>query len=176
MRKELLKRVLQYLRGTINLTLTLGADDICKMKAWVDVLYGIQDDCKSHTGGCVSFGQGVLSTMCRKQKLNAKSSTEAEVIGMSNFISNMIWTRIFLEAQGFELEENTLFQDNQSAMKMLKNGKQSSEKDTKHMDNRYFFIKDRLESEGIEVVYCPTGKNIVDFFTKPLQGSLFRKV
>ena len=43
------------------------------------------------------------------------------------------------------------------------------------MDNRYFWIKDRLSSEGIEVVYCPTEKMVADFFTKPLQGSLFRK-
>ena len=43
------------------------------------------------------------------------------------------------------------------------------------MDNRYFFIKDRLNTEKITVEYCPTGKMIADFFTKPLQGNLFRK-
>ena len=43
------------------------------------------------------------------------------------------------------------------------------------MDNLYFWIKDRLESEGIKVEYCPTEKMIADFFTKPLQGNLFRK-
>ena len=46
-----LKRVLQYLIGTIDLVLTLGADDITKMKSWVNVSYGIHSDCKSHTGG-----------------------------------------------------------------------------------------------------------------------------
>ena len=44
-----LKRVLQYLRGTIDLKLTLGADDILKAKTWVDVSYGVHDDCRSHT-------------------------------------------------------------------------------------------------------------------------------
>ena len=43
------------------------------------------------------------------------------------------------------------------------------------MDNRYFWIKDRIESENIKVEYCPTEKMVADFFTKPLQGSLFRK-
>ena len=43
------------------------------------------------------------------------------------------------------------------------------------MDNRYFWIKDRLESEKIKVEYCPTEKMLADFFTKPLQGNLFRK-
>ena len=48
-----LRRVLQYLKGTIDLVLTLGADDITKMKSWVDVLYAVHDDCRSHTGGAI---------------------------------------------------------------------------------------------------------------------------
>ena len=171
-----LKRVLQYLRGTIDLVLTLGADDIAKMQSWVDVSYGIHNDCKSHTGGCISFGWGVLLTMCQKQKLNTKSSTEGEIVGVSDYMPNMIWAKMFLEAQGYHVKENILHQDNQSAMKIELNGKRSSGKKTKHMNNRYFWIKDRLASEGIEVKYCPTSKMIADFFTKPLQGNLFRKL
>ena len=170
-----LRRVLQYLRGTMDLKLTLGADDIRSMKSWVDVSYGVHDDCKSHTGGAISWGWGVLLTKCQKQKLNTKSSTEGEIVGVSDFMPNMIWARMFLEAQGFLLKENILYQDNQSAIKIEENGKKSGGQKTKHMNIRYFFIKDRLKSEGIKVVYCPTGKMIADFFTKPLQGRLFRK-
>ena len=170
-----LKRVLQYLRGTIDLVLTLGADDLLSMFAWVDVSYGIHNDCKSHTGGAISWGWGVLLTMCKKQKLNTKSSTEGEIVGVSDFLPNVIWARLFMEAQGDILEKNTLYQDNQSAMKIILNGKRSSGQKTKHMDNRYFWIKDRLESEQIKVEYCPTEKMLADFFTKPLQGNLFRK-
>ena len=61
-------------------------------------------------------------------------------------------------------------------MKIILNGKTSSGTKTKHMDNRYFWIKDRLESERIKVEYCPTSKMIADFFTKPLQGALFTKL
>ena len=71
-----LRRVLQYLRGTIDLILTLGGEDITKMKSWVDVSYGVHEDCKSHTEGAISFGWGVLLTKCQKQKLNTKSSTQ----------------------------------------------------------------------------------------------------
>ena len=88
---------------------------------------------------------------------------------------NMIWVRMFIEAQGYKLEENILFQDNQSAIKIELNGKRSSGQKTKRMDNRYFWIKDRLTTEGIKIEYCPTLKMLADFFTKPLQGSLFRK-
>ena len=60
-------------------------------------------------------------------------------------------------------------------MKIILNGKKSSGPKTKHINNRYFWIKDRLARENIEVEYCPTEKMLADFFTKPLQGSLFRK-
>ena len=109
-----------------------------------------------------------------KKKLNTKSSTKAKIVGVSDSIPNVIWARVFLEAQGFTIEENILFQDNQSAIKIEENGKSSSGQKTKHMDNRYFWIKDRLQYEGIKVEYCPTEKMIVDFFTKPPQGDLFK--
>ena len=70
------------------------------MKSWIDVSYGTHDDCKSHTGGCISFGWGVILTMCQKQKLNTKSSTEVESVGVSDFRPNMIWARMFLGEQG----------------------------------------------------------------------------
>ena len=169
-----LYRVLQYLKRTIDLVYTISCDDIRHMFSWIDVSYGVHIDCKSHTGGCVSFGRGVLLTKCQKQKLNVKSSTEGEIVGVSDFLPNMIWARMFLSAQGFDLTHNTLFQDNQSAMKIICNGKRSSGPKTKHMDTRYFWIKDRLVSEGINVVYCPTSLMVADFFTKALQGKLFK--
>jgi hypothetical protein len=170
-----LKRVLEYLRGTIDLKLYIGVDDMTKVKSWVDVAYAVHNDCKSHTGGMMSFGWGILLTKSQKQKLNTKSSTEGEIVGVSDYLPNIIWARMFLEAQGITISENILYQDNQSAIKIEQNGKLSSGQKTKHMDARYFFIKDRLHTEGIEVKYCPTELMIADFFTKPLQGTLFRK-
>merc|ERR1712113_629732 len=120
--------------------------------------YGVHDDCRSHTGGASSWGWGVVNTKCQKQKLNVKSSTEGEIVGVSDFLPNMIWARMFLEEQGYTIKKNTLYQDNQSSMKIILNGKRSSGTKTKHMDNRFFWIKDRLQSEGIKVEYCPTSK------------------
>jgi hypothetical protein len=170
-----LRRVLQYLRGTMDECLILGGGSIGSMESWVDAAYGVHNDMKSHTGGCMSWGLGVLLTMCIKQRLNVKSSTEAEVVGVSDFLPNMIWARMFIEAQGYSIDENILHQDNMSAMKIETNGRMSCGKKSRHIDARYFFIKDRLTSEGISVVHCPTGEMLADFFTKPLQGELFRR-
>ena len=64
------------------------------------------------------MGQGSLYASSKKQKLNTKSSTEAELVGAGDFLSQVIWTANFLRAQGYEVVDNILYQDNQSAMKL----------------------------------------------------------
>jgi hypothetical protein len=130
---------------------------------------------RSHTGGVISFGNGGLMCKSSKQKLNTKSSTEAELIGASDYLPNTIWLKYFLEAQGYAVESNYLEQDNESAIRLEKNGKASAGQRSRHINIRYFFIKDRVRTEGIEIRHCPTLQMLADFFTKPLQGNLFRK-
>ena len=146
------------------------------MKTWVDASYAVHKDMKRHTGGVISFGRGAIVSKSSKQKLNTKSSTEAELVGASDFLPSSIWTRMFLEEQGYKIIENTFYQDNQSAMKLEKNGRMSCGQKSRYIDIRYFFIKDRLLSENIKIEYCPTEQMIADFFTKPLQGQLFAKL
>ena len=124
----------------------------------------------------MSLGYGVLLPKSNKQKLNAKSSTECELIGASDYLPNKIWARMFLEAQSIEQEEGIFYQDNMSTIKFAKNGRNSCGSKSKHIHNRYFWIKDRFDSDNIKVVHCPTAAMLADFLTKPLQGALFRKL
>jgi len=59
-------------------------------------------------------------------------------------------------------------------MLLQRNGRASSTKRTKHIHARYFFIKDKIDKDEIEVIYCPTSEMRADINTKPLQGSPFR--
>jgi hypothetical protein len=170
-----LKRVLEYLRGSLDGFLTLGADDIGMMKTWVDASYAVHMDMKSHTGGVVSFGIGAVMSKSSKQKLNVKSSTEAELVGASDYLPYSIWAKKFLAVQGYVLKENVFYQDNQSTIRFERNGRRSAGPNSRHIDIRYFFIKDRIGLESLDVQHCPTEQMLADFFTKPLQGSLFRK-
>jgi hypothetical protein len=145
------------------------------MKTWVDASYAVHSDMKSHTGGCISFGIGAAMSKCAKQKLNVKSSTEAELVGASDYLSYPIWAKKFLAYQGYALKENILYQDNQSTIRFERNGRKSCGPNSRHIDIRYFFIKDRIGLETIDLQHCPTEQMLADFFTKPLQGSLFRK-
>jgi hypothetical protein len=108
-----LKRVLEHLRGTLDEHLTLGADDLSLMFTWVDASYAAHKDMRSHTGRVVSFGIGAIMSKSSKHKINTKSSTEAELVGASDYLSYPIWAKKFLSAQGYSLKENVFYQDNQ---------------------------------------------------------------
>lgn len=73
------------------------------------------------------------------------------------------------------MNENIVYQDNMSAILLEKNGQLSSSQRTRHIKVQYFFIKDRITDGEIQVVYCPTEDMLGDFFTKPLQGTKFKK-
>jgi hypothetical protein len=171
-----LRRMIQYLRLTRNWFLTLEADNLSVVKWWVDALYAVHADMRSHTGASMSLGKGAIYGTSMRQKLNSKSSTEAELIGVNDVMSQILWTMYFMAAQGYPLEDNVVYQDNQSAMLLEKNGRGSSSKRTCHINIRYFFVADRIKQGELRVEYCPTGDMVADYFTKPLQGSLFRRM
>ena len=68
-----------------------------------------------------------------------------------------------------------VFQDNQSAIRLKTNGRNSCTGNSRHIDIRYFFVKDRVDKGEFRIKYCKTEDMIADFFTKALQGHLFRK-
>ena len=80
-----------------------------------------------------------------------------------------------MEAQGYAVDKSYLEQDNESAIMLEKNGRSSASAKSRHIDIRYFWIKDRTHANGITIRHCPTLHMLADFFTKPLQGALFKK-
>jgi hypothetical protein len=171
-----LKRMLQFIRATKDDFLTLSAASLHNVRWWVDASYAVHPDMKSHTGGALSLGTGVIYGTSKGQKLNVKSSTEAEIVGTDDVMPQILWTLYFLEAQGYQIDDNVLYQDNKSSILLETNGRGSSGKRTRHIDVRYFFIADRVKSGEIRIEHCPTGIMIADYFTKALQGALFRKL
>jgi hypothetical protein len=109
------------------------------------------------------MGKGSTYSASKSQRLNTKSSTEAEVVGVDNVMAQVLWTRYFLEAQGYKVEKDTVYQDNQSAMLLERNGRGSSSKRTRHINVRYFFVSDRIKSGEMNVEYCPKGAKFMKF-------------
>jgi hypothetical protein len=109
------------------------------------------------------------------RKLNTRSSTEAELVGADDASNLIFWTKLFLEAQGYVIDKNILYQDNKATISLQENGKKSSSKRTRTLNIRYFYLTDQVEKGNLNIEYCPTDEMIGDFMTKPLQGRLFRK-
>ena len=80
-----------------------------------------------------------------------------------------------MEAQGYEIEKNILYQDNKSAILLEVNGKKSSGKPTRALNIRYFFLTDQIAKGNLAIEYCPTDEMTGDYMSKPLQGSKFTK-
>ena len=132
---------------------------------------------RSQTCGVISLGWGIIHEKSTIQKLNTKSSTESEVVGFSDYLPHNIQIKNFLQYQGYHIKNNVLYQDNQSAIRMEENGRNSCTGNSRHIDIRYFFSKDRVDKKEISVKYCPTTKMLADFFTKPIFSMLlFRSI
>jgi hypothetical protein len=169
-----LERVMKYLNGTRNLGICIQPDEgPLNPVAYVDASYGVHADGKSHTGCVISLGKGPVYVKSGKQKIVSKSSTEAELVGLSDSMGQIIWSREFLIAQGYKLDAVTVYQDNLSTMALARNGQSNSER-TRHINLRHFFVTDRIRAGEIGIAHLGTEEMIADIMTKPLQGSLFR--
>ena len=179
-----LGRVITYLSETIHLPLVIGADNSGTMTWNVDASFAVHPDCKSHTGASLTLGHGSLLSLSCKQKINTKSSTEAELVGVDDAMTFVMWMRHFFQSQVQHLNNTSVLkplgekvvieQDNTSAIQLQRNGWGSSGKRTKHINVRYFYITDRLRAgEVTRVVHKPTEAMESDFLTKALQGQRF---
>ena len=81
------------------------------------------------------------------QKINTRSSTEAELVGASDYVAYTVWITGFLKHQGYKVRNNMFYQDNQSAIKLEKNGKNSASARSKHTGIRFFYQRYNKKGE-----------------------------
>ena len=172
-----LARILKYLNGTADLGITLGADKDGNLRihTYADASFGVHPDTKSQSGIFISLGKGGILCKAVKQKIVTKSSTEAELVTLSDATSLAAYQLLFLESIGYKFAPAIMYQDNMSTMRLAENGRSNSDR-TKHIKLRYFFIKQYLDSGEFELVHCPTDMMIADTLTKPLQGETFKRL
>jgi len=170
-----LVHLMKYIRGTRTLPLILSANGSGLLKWWIDASFAVHPNMRGHSGGGLSLGRGFPIVGSTKQKLNTRSSTETEIVGVDDFMPAVCWSRYFMAAQGYAVKDNIVYQDNLSSILLEKNGRASSSKRTKHINVRYFFITDRARKGEVTLKWCPTGDMVADFATKPLQGALFKR-
>ena len=122
------------LKQTVKDKLTLRADGSGHFSWHCDSVFALQNDFRSHTGSTFSMGDGAITSLSRKQGMNTRSSTKAEVVAADKIVSPMIWTQLFLKAQGYRVKESILYQDNKSVMLLETNGCKSPGKHPHHLN------------------------------------------
>lgn len=163
------KRVLRYLKGTLNCHLTYKKTGKM-LKGYVDSDWGgCIADRRSYTGFCFIFGGAAISWESRKQRTVALSTIEAEYMAMSEAAKEAIFLRFLL---GEILDQKyciSLLNDNQSAQSLSLNTICNNR--TKHIDMRHHFIREKVDSGEINFKYIETEKMVADVLTKALKNS-----
>jgi hypothetical protein len=170
-----LNRILKYFKGTKELGIFLGLSEENDLRVicYADASHGTHFNGKSHSGIVISHGRGSVLSKSMKQKIVCRSSTESELVALSDATSLAAYELQFMESLGIKVTKAQLYQDNTSTIRLAFNGKSCSDR-TKHIKLRYFFIKQYIDSGEFEVTHCPTSMMIADLLTKPLQGKHFK--
>lgn len=165
---EKLRRVLIFCKNVIDGVRIIGSTNLEDTFTCINPAYAVHTDMRSHTDGCMSLDIGTIHNKAAVQKLNTKSSTESEIIRVSKYLLYNIWMINFIAAQGYKIKNNIVYQDNQSGIKIDKNGRTSCMGNSRHINLRYFFVTDRVKKKAVDIRYCPTEIILSDFLTKAL--------
>ena len=163
-----------HLKGTLHMKRYLTAESLSNIIWWVDGSYGVHWDSKGHTGAMMSMGKGAIVNISRKHKMNVGSSTELELVSIADVLGMILWCKDFVEAQGYTIKSNLLYQDNKATILLAKNGRMSAGKNSKHIKNRFFLIADKVAKDDVKIRHMRTKSMWAEVNTKPVQGQLFR--
>ena len=162
------KRVLRYIKGTLDYGLVYESDKESRLTGYCDSDYaGDLDDIKSTSWYIFLLGSKPISWNCNKQKVIALSSCEAEYISSRSVVCQGIWIRKFMhELIGDHMEKFDLCIDNKSSIEISQNLVYHGR--TKHIKVRYHFIRNCVEEKKVMLKYVITEDQLADLFTKPL--------
>jgi len=169
------KRILRYLKKTAGMGLEFCADRGLQLKVFSDADFaGDTDNRRSTSGCCVLFGGGVVSWFSKRQSTVALSTMEAELMAMTAAIQEALWLKMLLTELSVDVVETTgvtVLQDNQAAIPFSQNPKYFSR--AKHLDIRFYFVREKVHAGEISIEYCPTKEMVADVLTKAISEKQF---
>ena len=165
------KRLLRYLKATMDLKLTFIANQPLELIGYADADHANDvDDRKSYSGYCffLSKDSAPITYSSKKQPLVAQSTMEAETIAISVAAKEALWLRKLCEELFIKsvLKLLMINSDSESALKAIKNPVFHAR--TKHFDLRHYFMRDVVAKGELTVGYIPETENPADIFTKSL--------
>ena len=173
----LINQVLRYIKGTIDYSLTFRkSDNGLQLIGYSDADWASSTDRRSTTGYYFSLTERgpALSWKSRKQPTVALSSCESEFMALAATTQEAVYlNRLLVDLHDKSYEPVNIRGDNQGAIAMVKNPVKHNR--SKHIDVKYYFIRDYLLQKGISVNYVPSEDNIADVMTKPCPKIKFEK-
>jgi hypothetical protein len=166
------KRVLRYLKGSINHGLYFGKGSL-HLNAYSDSDWaGNPDEKRSTTGYALFLGPCLVSWCAKKQPVVSKSSTKAEYRSLAFATAELCWLRMLFKELGLFLSFSpTLWCDNLGALALASNPVYHVR--TKHIEVDYHFIREKVVNKDVQTSHISTHEQIVDIFTKGLTTSRF---
>src|SRR3979490_236413 len=164
------KHLLHYLKGTIDHKLIYGPGEENRelFVTYTNADHGGNRDNGRSTGGYVTgVGGGAVDWRSWLQPFVTLSTTEAEFVAAVEAGKAIKWTQNILQEFGYLVNRpSTLLIDNQSALTVAKNPEHHGR--MKHLDLKYFWLRDQVEYGFISPVYIPTSDQVADIFMKAL--------
>jgi len=153
------RHLLRYLKGTMNHSLTFGpsTDHSELFKTYSDADHGGDKSTGKSTGAyVVKMGTGAISWRSKLQPMVTLSTTEAEYISAVAAGQEIVWLRNLFSELGYQVQgtSSTLFVDNMSAISVAKNPEHHGR--IKHLDLRFYWLRDEVNSGKITIQHCPT--------------------
>lgn len=173
-----IKRILRYLKGTSDYGILLtNTPNNLKFYIYSDSDYaGCIKTRRSTTGFCLMIGTGIVSWCSERQSSVSHSTAESEYIAASQASRELVWLQRLLAELDVQLasEKPTLFVDNESAVKLIKNP--VLHKRTKHIEVRYHSVRERYEEKAFDVKGISSENQLADIFTKALPKVKFENL
>ncbi len=167
------KRILRYLKGTINLSLQYKRTESLEIVGYSDADWANDMETRHSTSGNVFvMGEGPISWLSQKQATVALSTAEAEYIALCSAAQEAVWLKQLFKDIGVDITKPLMvMEDNQGAIAMTNNP--VGHKRTKHIDIRYHFVREQVQKGTMKLKYCSTKEMLADMLTKPLNKRQF---
>ncbi|PNX98781.1 hypothetical protein L195_g022038 [Trifolium pratense] len=168
-----LKRLLRYLKSTINLGIFLKKPHTFSLCAFSDADWGGNTDDRTSTSAyIIFFGGNPISWLSRKQRTVARSSTEAEYRAVATTTAELMWLQnLLLELHMCVNQPPKLLCDNVGATYLCSNPVYHSK--MKHISMDYHFVREQVRDGKLQVSHVSTKDQLADLLTKPLATSRF---
>jgi hypothetical protein len=168
-----MKRILRYLRGTLDFGLLLHWSSTTELRVYTDADWaGCPDTRRSTSGYVVFLGDSLVSWSSKRQPVVSRSSAEAEYRAVANGVAEAAWLRQLLQELHSPLATSTLvFCDNVSAVYLCTNPVQHQR--TKHVEIDLHIVRERIACGAVRVLHVPTTSQFADVFTKGLPTMVF---